>query len=172
MMRKLLILLALLPILAVFNYAIWEKETILREGETVLLRLAPVDPRSLMQGDYMRLRYEVATQAEALLQQEGRDTSSSSLKQGHLVLKRSDDRQARFVRLHHGEALSEGEWLLPYHKPHAYRQSIVIKPDSYFFQEGQAKIYEAAQFGIFKMTPDGAYLLTGLADENGKIIGN
>ncbi len=28
----------------------------------VLLRLAPVDPRSLMQGDYMRLNYELARQ--------------------------------------------------------------------------------------------------------------
>ncbi|MFX7329222.1 GDYXXLXY domain-containing protein, partial [Acinetobacter baumannii] len=34
-----------------------QKEMLLKEGQLVLLPLAPVDPRSLMQGDYMALRY-------------------------------------------------------------------------------------------------------------------
>ena len=45
--------------LAVFNVAIYRNERLLASGETLYLELAPVDPRSLMQGDYMRLRYAV-----------------------------------------------------------------------------------------------------------------
>ena len=41
----------LLLVLAAVNYSIYGKEEIVRSGETVYLELAPVDPRSLMQGD-------------------------------------------------------------------------------------------------------------------------
>lgn len=34
----------------------------MREGDTLLLRLAPRDPRSLLQGDYMALRYAMAAE--------------------------------------------------------------------------------------------------------------
>ena len=36
------------------------KETLLRTGQTVKLELAPLDPRSLMQGDYVRLNYKIS----------------------------------------------------------------------------------------------------------------
>src|SRR5690606_39326084 len=36
------------------------KQRVLATGQTVLLELAPVDPRSLMQGDYMQLSYAIA----------------------------------------------------------------------------------------------------------------
>ena len=38
------------------------KERVLRDGATVLLRLAPRDPRSLMQGDFMQLNYRLPTE--------------------------------------------------------------------------------------------------------------
>src|SRR5205807_976804 len=37
-----------------------EKERLLAEGAPILLELRPRDPRSLMQGDYMELRYALA----------------------------------------------------------------------------------------------------------------
>ena len=36
------------------------KENMLRTGTTVVLQTVPVDPRSLFQGDYVRLDYEIA----------------------------------------------------------------------------------------------------------------
>jgi len=43
--------------LVVANAAIWEKEALISTGQVVFVELAPVDPRSLMQGDYMTLNY-------------------------------------------------------------------------------------------------------------------
>jgi hypothetical protein len=43
--------------LGLVNVQIWEKETVIARGQPVFVELAPVDPRSLMQGDYMRLAY-------------------------------------------------------------------------------------------------------------------
>jgi uncharacterized membrane-anchored protein len=55
------ILLNLVILLVFLNRSIVEKEKILASGKLIFLKLAPVDPRSLMQGDYMQLRYEIST---------------------------------------------------------------------------------------------------------------
>ena len=53
--RKAIALIAGLAVLALVNLGIYQREQLLTRGQIVLLDLAPVDPRSLMQGDYMRL---------------------------------------------------------------------------------------------------------------------
>ena len=62
-MRKAVALIAGLAVLAFVNFGIYGRERLLTEGQVVLLRMAPVDPRSLMQGDYMRLNFEAADAA-------------------------------------------------------------------------------------------------------------
>lgn len=57
--------LGLLLALIVANRGIAGHERTLAEGRVVLLELAPVDPRSLMQGDYMALRFDVADDIHA-----------------------------------------------------------------------------------------------------------
>ncbi len=49
----------MLLVLGFFFFNIIKNESILNDGETVLLRLRPVDPRSIMQGDYMALRFSL-----------------------------------------------------------------------------------------------------------------
>ncbi len=46
--------------LTLLTKSIIEKEKMLDEGKLVLLRLARADSRSLVQGDYVRLRYEIS----------------------------------------------------------------------------------------------------------------
>ncbi|MBU1308919.1 MAG: GDYXXLXY domain-containing protein, partial [Gammaproteobacteria bacterium] len=48
---------AVLLILAASALTIWRFEHTLTTGQTVLIELAPVDPRSIMQGDYMALAF-------------------------------------------------------------------------------------------------------------------
>jgi hypothetical protein len=48
-----------LAVLLVANFAIGQKEALIARGRPVFVALAPVDPRSLMQGDYMRLRFRL-----------------------------------------------------------------------------------------------------------------
>ncbi|NMH70480.1 DUF2157 domain-containing protein [Bacillus sp. RO3] len=42
------------------GYQVYTNETLLQNGETVLLELQPVDPRSLLQGDYVELNYTIS----------------------------------------------------------------------------------------------------------------
>ena len=41
------------------------KERVISRGDVVYLRLAPVDPRSLMQGDYMALNFAIGMEVSA-----------------------------------------------------------------------------------------------------------
>lgn len=144
-------------VLVVMNVAIWQKEQILADGETVYVKLAPVDPRSLMQGDYMRLRYAIDSNVPH------RSKSNSTAKK--IVISTNDKGIAEFVRLDDGSQPAGHEKRL---KLNHTRFSRGVKPNSFFFQEGHAKHYEAAEYGIFtfaKGNPD-SYLLTGLADKD------
>ena len=51
---------SLVMVLGFVNWEIFKKEKHLAEGRTVFLELAVVDPRSLIQGDYMALRFRLA----------------------------------------------------------------------------------------------------------------
>jgi uncharacterized membrane-anchored protein len=62
-MTRWLTLMAVLFQVAVLGYLAGEREWIVRHGDVVHLRTAPVDPRDLFRGDYVRLRYEISSPA-------------------------------------------------------------------------------------------------------------
>lgn len=159
MRTKIIIALSIL-VLAVLNYGIYEKEEIKKKGEIVLLQLAPIDPRSLMQGDYMRLRY-------ALESKISNQEPVTHKVRGYIVVRPDENNVAQFVRIYHNESLATGEKLFRYYDQ---GYSIHIVPDSFFFQEGQAQRYQDAKYGIFKFSGQKDYLLVGLADVNRKEI--
>src|SRR5262245_42213409 len=105
--RKVVIPLAGLVILIVANYTIVRKENLLASGRTVLLEIAPVDPRSLMQGDYMSLRFRVQAAAFG-----GRDLSS--LEDGRMVLTVDERSVGTFARLDDGSPIAPNEVVMRY----------------------------------------------------------
>lgn len=152
-MKQVLTPLFLTLILAFFNYSIVEKEDIKNHGETVYLKLAPVDPRSLMQGDYMRLGYDIARHISVT------DRRPS----GTIVIQADAKGVGQFVRLHNGEPLKTGEKLVPYTSQ--FKRPFII-PDAFFFQEGKATQYSKAAYGIFKFKGPFERILIGLADSS------
>ena len=141
-------------ILVLFNVSIVDREKTISNGETLFLELAPVDPRSLMQGDYMRLRYVVEESVPAGVLREHE-------KRGYLVLRGDSENVARFVRVHDGKSIEQEARLVRFHRQFG---RIRIVPDSFFFQEGHGELYEDAQYGMFRFDERGRYLLVGLAD--------
>ena len=79
-------------VLLVINVEIVGKEQIIRNGTTVLLRIAPRDPRSLLQGDYMALRY---TMAGAV----ARAAAQLDINDGIAVIELDERNEAIFVSL-------------------------------------------------------------------------
>jgi len=147
-----------LLVLVAINFLIVKKEDTLANGRTMLLRLAPLDPRSLIQGDYMKLRYALA-----------RDVPRAQLlkDKGYLVVSLDVNHVAKFVRVHKGETLQEGEYFLFYRN----RGGLRLGAESFMFQEGDAKLYERARYGELKVDGSGASVLVGLRGEDLKPLG-
>ena len=59
-MKKCFVILAVILQLLVLAYMAGEREYILHNGQVIHLRTAPIDPRDLFRGDYVRLNYELS----------------------------------------------------------------------------------------------------------------
>lgn len=154
-----IILLNLVFFLGLFNYSIVEKEDLLANGDLVLFELAPVDPRSLMQGDYMRLRYALAQEIN----------NDSIPHRGLCVVETDSNGVAQKLRIQENNGpLNENEKLIAY-TAHSW-WGINIGSESFFFQEGNAEKYEDAKYGGIKIDEKGGSILVGLYDENLKKI--
>ena len=153
--KWIIILVNLIGLLVFFNYSIVEKERLLSEGELILLELAPVDPRSLMQGDYMRLRYAISENINY----------DSISKRGFYVVKLNENGIANKVRIQENKfPLNENEFLIKYTSDGVW--SINIGAESFFFQEGDAEKYEKVAYGGVSVDNEGNTLLIGLYDEH------
>ncbi|MBE9562525.1 MAG: GDYXXLXY domain-containing protein [Proteobacteria bacterium] len=150
-MRRAIVFLAAILILIAINFEVYKKEQLLVEGSTILLELAPVDPRSLMQGDYMILRYKIAGLAEV----------SGTKEDGFLVLALDENQVAHFIKIYQGGNLQPVEFLLQFRKR---SHGINLGSESFFFQEGHAHFYNQAKYGELKITKDGDSVLVGLRD--------
>jgi uncharacterized membrane-anchored protein len=136
------------------TYSITRNEKTLAEGQPVFLELAPQDPRSLMQGDYMQLAYRMA------------DISLDSLRSlpstGFCVIRLDDRNIGQLLRFQSNRKPNKiGEILIPFHNNH---QRLSIGAESYFFQEGNADKYEMAKYGMLMVSNDGNSLLSALCD--------
>lgn len=151
-MRKAIALLAGLLVLGFVDYGIYGRERLVREGNLVFLRLAPVDPRSLMQGDYMRLRFEAAERPGGLFMPVAEGD-------GRIVLGVDANHVGTYRRLDDGRPLAPGEALIRFRVRGGAAR---LASDAYFFQEGQSALYAQARYGAFRVAPDGEAILVGL----------
>jgi uncharacterized membrane-anchored protein len=70
-MRKAFVVAAILLQVIVLASMAGEREYILRAGKVIHLRTAPIDPRDLFRGDYVRLNYEISRIAIDMLEDVG-----------------------------------------------------------------------------------------------------
>ncbi len=141
------------------NYSIYGKEMLIANGEPLFLELGPRDPRSLIQGDYMVLRYRLV---------EDVDTEAWP-RRGQLVLRRDADGIGSFVRLHDDAIpLADDELIVDYHRS---GRGISIGAESFFFQEGTAEEYADARYGELRVDGSGGSVLVGLRGEGLEKLG-
>lgn len=158
-MRKLLVFLGLTIIVAVAVMAVVRKERLIESGRRVVLELGPRDPRSLMQGDYMRLTYDAASALREI---------DELPHEGAVVMKDDADGVGRMVRVDDGSTLAEGEYRIRYRRDH---RSYRLGPDAFFFEEGRAGEFSGAEYGEFRVADDGSVVLVRLLDAEGNPLG-
>lgn len=148
---------AVLLILTVSALTIWRFEQTLASGQAVILELAPVDPRSIMQGDYMALAFAVDSALP-----------DDAAQYRYAWLSMSEQGVASLHSLNNQLPQQDGMVGLLLRQ----RDGMVsVGPNGFFFAEGSAAIYEAARYGLFKVDRSGKALLTGLLDKNLQVLG-
>jgi uncharacterized membrane-anchored protein len=136
------------------NWQIAMKERLRAGGQTVYLELAPRDPRSLMQGDYMALNFALARQIG--------DVVSPETQGPHVAIVQLDARRVgRFSRLDNGAPPNPGEVRFRFR----FRDERVwLGTNAFFMQEGDADRYQAARFGEFRVNDSGEAMLVDMRD--------
>lgn len=164
MQIKIAVLAGVIALLLV-NWSIVGKERHLQDGQLVYLELAPVDPRSLMQGDYMALNYKVANLVYAALPKkknrgwrQGLDSAD-----GRLVVQVDTKLIGHFKRLENDVPLASDEVLLRFR---VRGGMLKFATNAFYFQEGYGKYYESARYGLFRVDRQGELLLASLHDKN------
>ena len=150
-MRKLVIVVAGVVVLAAANWTIATREGLVRDGRLLLLELAPIDPRSLMQGDYMALNYNVAN--HLAFDRMARPSD------GNVVVREDAEGVAKYVRVDDGTASGPGELRLRFRWREGRPK---FATNAFFFEEGRGRDYANAKYGEFRVSPDGEMILTGL----------
>jgi uncharacterized membrane-anchored protein len=141
-------ILGALVIMVTINTIIIDKELTIPQSSIIKIELRPVDPRSLMQGDYMRLRYNIPS---IIIKAHPKGQLKLTLDANHFVTQYS---------LYEGEPLKENQRLLNF-KSKKYGR-VHIGSESFLFQEGKAKHYAKATHAIFYLTPSGGTILKDL----------
>ncbi len=140
-------------VLLVANGAIWQKEDLITHGQPLFVPLAPVDPRSLMQGDYMALRFAFSDDVRVV------DTALAAGQRPHVVARRDARGIATVVRPDLGAPLADDELRIELAPKNS---GWVLVTDAWFFKEGEADRWAQAKYGEFRVGKDGRALLVGL----------
>ena len=153
---RLLLALAGVATLVVANTGIWRNQQLIAHGQPLYVALAPVDPRSLMQGDFMRLAFQLPSDTDHRLAQ------GLPAERQHVVARRDARGVAALLRIATpGQPLAPGEF--------AIRLTLksgrwTLASDAWFFREGEGERFAQARYGEFRVDADGRALLVGLAD--------
>lgn len=166
MIRNVIALVALAFILIAVNASILNKEQHLETGRMVFLELAPVDPRSLMQGDYMSLRFAAGNQLRSALPKlEGSHSwwRKVDAEDGWAVLNIDARGVGQFSTISTSPESAANQINLAFR---VRSGTVKFATNAFFFQEGTGELYERARFGEFRVNSKGEPLLVGLRDEN------
>ncbi|MBE4906738.1 GDYXXLXY domain-containing protein [Bacillus luteolus] len=141
--------------LSFVSFQMITNEHLINEGKTITLKLAPVDPRSMIQGDYVRLQYEIGEVELGEGRHEGRV---------FLLLKRNDEGIYSVSKVYKTqidptkESLAEDEVIIA-GKYNGYNQ-IIFGIESYFVPEGTGlEVERNAEFAKVAVSQKGDALL-------------
>jgi uncharacterized membrane-anchored protein len=142
-------------VLGVINFSIAGKERIKRDGDVVYLDLAPIDPRSLMQGDYMALRFRLAQEIERSFQAGGVAPLDGEQRLASVAL---DERRIASLAKPGAAAPLAIRWRMR-------KGAVWLGTNAFFFEEGSEQRYSAARYGEFRVDREsGEAVLVGLRD--------
>mgnify|MGYP004686974459 FL=1 len=177
-----------IALLGAVNYKVQQFEDVLATGKPVVLKIAPVDPRSLMQGDYMVLNYAILSefqQSQVLPESNeylegnepidtvesnettGIDEPSPSEKKAYILVHLDKNHVATFCE-EQSEIPTDFKHCTPnVYLPIRYKGGWLprLPSQDYFFAEGKGEYYAQAEYAEYRFK-DGILLLARLLDKD------
>jgi len=180
-MKKMIPLgLALLSI-AVFLGLIFKNEWHLKHSQSIYVRLQPVDPRSMLQGDYMRLNYQLYFAPQNLIfgNTTEQNTNQQNISQedhifsgnhfDQIIQNKSSivtyvelDPQRRVIHTSFEPLQNVQIQRLVLQNPNNRYTMLYPASESFLFAEGLAECYQQAEYAEFKVDEQGNAILTAL----------
>ena len=168
----------LIALLGAVNYKVQQFEDVLATGKPVVLKIAPADPRSLMQGDYMVLNYAILSELQqSQFSSESNESNESNETTGIDELSPSGKKAYILVHLdkNHVATLCEAQSEIPtdfkHCTPNVYLPirykgwSPELPSQDYFFAEGKGEYYAQSEYAEYRFK-DGILLLARLLDKD------
>ena len=177
-----------IALLGAVNYKVQQFEDVLATGKPVVLKIAPADPRSLMQGDYMVLNYAILSEFqqsqvlpesnESLESNEpidtvesnettGIDESSPSEKKAYILVHLDKNHVATFCE-EQSEIPTDFKHCTPnVYLPIRYKGGWLprLPSQDYFVAEGKGEYYAQEEYAEYRFK-DGILLLARLLDKD------
>ena len=182
-MKKILIVVNIVLLFVITGFFAQKEESYKKLDSYFYLERRPVDPRSLLQGDYMTLNYDILDQTTEFIyqnksydyyeeerkeetkeQKEKRELAEA--KKAYIAIRLDGNKVAKFVKLTK-EKTDEKDLLFVAYKSDGY--NVDINANSYLFQEGTWDKYENARYAKVVLV-DNKLRLIDLRDKDFKEI--
>ncbi|UNU74066.1 GDYXXLXY domain-containing protein [Moraxella nasovis] len=150
MLRKYMPLLAVIIALMVFGLLIYRHQTHLNQGVIIYAKLAPLDPRSLIQGDYVALNYELYI-----------DDVNYPLIDKHIDSKVVLDHEQKIIKTYLD---GRGDVKLRLKGDGRRLDGLYPAVRSFLFAEGLGACYEQGEYAKLSVLPNGVSMLVDLVD--------
>ncbi|HJF27148.1 MAG TPA: GDYXXLXY domain-containing protein [Acinetobacter lwoffii] len=170
-MKKFLPLYLAILNIALFSALILQHEWHLKNSQSMFVELMPVDPRSILQGDYMVLSYQLhfGAAARQSSQQSFSDLRIDDFENQSQVLSYVQlDKQRRVIMTSFDQRLLGGSAAfskLVLKNPRNTFESLYPAANSFMFAEGLESCYRNAKFAELKVQENGEAVLVDLVDQ-------
>lgn len=169
-----------------FAALILSREWQLKNSMPIFVQLQPVDPRSLLQGDYMQLNYNLEWELGVSEVNDAKQWNTKIANKHTILAYARLDQQNRVIATtldHPNQSLEpvtkmgrlngqiksregQAEWvLLKLKNPSNDVNTLYPSTSSFFFAEGLASCYERATYAEFRVDTQGNAILGDLVDD-------
>jgi len=165
-MKKYFSLVLALVTILFFAGLVVKNEWHLNHSKSIFIQLKPVDPRSILQGDYMALAYELNLQSpKAIAGSDSKALDQVIFNHSSVSAKVILDSQNRVVRTLLDVNNSFAGQSLILKNPENRLQALYPASRSFLFAEGLAQCYGKAKYAEFKVNTKGEAILFDLRGE-------
>ena len=180
--KKILLIINIIILFVITGFSVTKEESYKKLDSYFYLELAPVDPRSLLQGDYMTLNYDITDKARDFIYNnrsyiyDGENENEveeirelrklADAKKAYIAVRLDENKVAKFVKVTK-EKTDEKDLLFIAYKTDGF--DVNINANSYLFQEGTGNKYQDARYSKVVLVGD-KLRLVDLRDKDFKEI--